>query len=155
MEGTYRKSIAAHLMRLIRYKEGWRYTRLRVYLAKMLFPKSGVNIKISTGVFIDYPEHIQVGNNVSIQKNCDLSGFGRITIGNDVSIGPNTSIFSSHHPYESSIIRENALEARPVSIGNNVWVGAHCIILCRQHRNFRHFEHSNFPDWKRHGFPAF
>ena len=26
---------------------------------------------------------------------------------------------------------------------------------CRQHRNFRHFEHSNFPDWKRHGFPAF
>ena len=26
---------------------------------------------------------------------------------------------------------------------------------CRQHRNFRHFEHSNFPDWKRHGSPAF
>ncbi len=26
---------------------------------------------------------------------------------------------------------------------------------CRQHRNFRHFEHSNFQDWKRHGFPAF
>ena len=26
---------------------------------------------------------------------------------------------------------------------------------CRQHRNFRHFQHSNFPDWKRHGFPAF
>lgn len=26
---------------------------------------------------------------------------------------------------------------------------------CRQHCNFRHFQHSNFPDWKRHGFPAF
>jgi len=29
------------------------------------------------------------------------------------------------------------------------------ITACRQHRNFRHFQHSNFPDWKRHGFPAF
>ncbi len=29
------------------------------------------------------------------------------------------------------------------------------VATCRQHRNFRHFEHSNFPDWKRHGFPAF
>ena len=27
--------------------------------------------------------------------------------------------------------------------------------VCRQHRNFRHFKHSNFPDWKRHGSPAF
>jgi hypothetical protein len=29
------------------------------------------------------------------------------------------------------------------------------IAICRQHRNFRHFQQSNFPDWKRHGFPAF
>lgn len=129
VKGTYLKSIIIHLLRLIRYNEGCGYTRLRTNLTKMLFLKSGENIKISTGVFIDYPENIQVGNNVSIQKNCDVSGFGHITIGSDVSIGPNTSIFSSHHPYELSIIRKNALEARPVSIGNNVWIGARCVIL--------------------------
>lgn len=34
-------------------------------------------------------------------------------------------------------------------------MGANIPKQCRQHRNFRHFQHSNFPDWKRHGFPAF
>ena len=59
---------------------------------------------------------------MSIQYNCYLSGFGEIKVGDDVSLGNNTKIFTTEHPYydDGKPFKYNPLKILPVTIGNNV-----------------------------------
>ena len=51
-----------------------------------------------------------------------------VDIGNNVLIGPNVQIYSATHPLEAKT-RNSWLEfAKPVSIGNNVWIGGSAVI---------------------------
>ena len=51
-----------------------------------------------------------------------------VNIGNDVLFGPNVQIYTATHPMEAKA-RKTWLEfAKPVSIGNDVWVGGGVII---------------------------
>jgi len=54
----------------------------------------------------------------------------RIEIGNDVAIGPYCSFFcsSNHHKGENSLFRNNYINGN-ISIGNNVFIGAHTVVL--------------------------
>ena len=54
-------------------------------------------------------------------------GHGGITIGNDCLIASHVSINSVTHEAKG-LYRDSVLE-RPVLIGNNVWIGAHAVIL--------------------------
>lgn len=97
--------------------------------------KIGKSCIIKSGCIITQPEKIVIGDGVSIQYNCYLSGKGGITIGNDVSLGNGTKIFTTEHPYKSDDGKEknafkyNKLECMPTVIGNNVITGADVIIL--------------------------
>lgn len=119
-----RMKLARWAIRVIRYKEGSRWDMLRAGCYKQLMESVGNDIKIRSGVIIKDPQHIRMGSRISIQENCYLSGFGGLTIGNDVSIGTGTYIFTSTHPLTGAIIRNNTLEKRPVVLGNNIWLGA-------------------------------
>lgn len=52
-----------------------------------------------------------------------------ITIGDDVQIGPNVQLLTPTHPLEARPRREKWEAARPITIGNNVWIGGGAIIL--------------------------
>lgn len=55
--------------------------------------------------------------------------YGTLTIGNDVAIGPHTSIITySNHYRAGSKVTEERIQA-DINIGNNVFIGAHCTIL--------------------------
>ena len=47
-----------------------------------------------TGIYSKIGEGLVIGNNVGISDNCFIQVRGSVIIGNDVIIGPNTSIFS-------------------------------------------------------------
>lgn len=53
----------------------------------------------------------------------------KVTIGNNVLIGPNVGIYTAGHPihYEQRI--QEYEYAFPITIGNNVWIGGHVVIL--------------------------
>ena len=60
-----------------------------------------------------------------------LSCSGGVSIGNNVAIGHGTSIISTNHGFadhDTPINYQPVLEA-PVTIGNNVWIGARVVIL--------------------------
>ena len=64
--------------------------------------------------------------------NCGvwINGSGRITIGKNVLIAPNSSITSSSHRYDRKIpIKEQGLKLAEVRIGDDVWIGASVSIL--------------------------
>lgn len=76
---------------------------------------------------------IRIGNNVGISQTT-MVAFDRIEIGNNVKIGGGTSIYTSDfHSLDYRIRRTKAdLENRKtasVIIGNDVFIGARCIIL--------------------------
>lgn len=72
--------------------------------------------------------HIRIGRNVFINQNCTMYDLGGIDIGDDVMIGPNVSLITSGHPIEPSR-RRDAVIAKPIVIGKNVWIAANVTII--------------------------
>jgi acetyltransferase-like isoleucine patch superfamily enzyme len=110
--------------------QGMSWLTLRCALFDFMLQRQHVKLRIFPDVFIDGYERLLLGDNVSINRDCHISAGGGLTIGDDVSIGHATSILTAEHGFTGSgPIKEQAVEYRPVSIGNNVWIGARAIIL--------------------------
>ena len=97
------------------------------------------NIKIGNNVVI-YPEvqffgdgDIVIGDNVSIGNGTILYSSkkgGGITIGNNTLISAQCYIIDSDHGMgKNMLIREQCNIVTPVSIGNDIWISAGCKIL--------------------------
>lgn len=52
----------------------------------------------------------------------------RITIGDVVQIGPNVQLLTATHPLEPELRRAKWEAARPITIGDNVWLGGGVIV---------------------------
>jgi maltose O-acetyltransferase len=52
----------------------------------------------------------------------------RVTIGDDVQIGPNVQLLTATHPVEPGPRRDKWESAQPIAIGNNVWLGGGAIV---------------------------
>lgn len=78
--------------------------------------------------YCDYGSNISIGNNFFSNYNLIILDCNKVTIGNNVMIGPNVSIFTAGHPIDPEV-RQSGLEfALPVTIGNNVWIGGNVVI---------------------------
>ncbi|MEV4637851.1 sugar O-acetyltransferase [Actinoplanes sp. NPDC049548] len=53
----------------------------------------------------------------------------RITIGDDVQMGPNVQLLTPTHPVAAGPRRDKWEAARPITIGDNVWLGGGVIVL--------------------------
>ena len=72
--------------------------------------------------------NITIGSNVFINQGCHFMDMGGISIGDDVMIGPKVNLVSAGHPVAPSE-RRKSIVAKPIVIGNNVWIGAAATIL--------------------------
>jgi acetyltransferase-like isoleucine patch superfamily enzyme len=77
---------------------------------------------------------LEIGNNSGVGYGTVISVAKRITIGDHVMIGANCMIMDSDdHPIDPVLRLQHASvneeDVKPVTIGNNVWVGAYCTIL--------------------------
>lgn len=77
----------------------------------------------------DYGTYISIGSNTFVNYDAIMLDCARITIGDDVSIGPRAQLLTPLHPMEDHEARRNRWErALPITIGNNVWLGAGVIV---------------------------
>ena len=77
----------------------------------------------------DYGKQISIGKRFFANFNFVVLDEAHVTIGDDCFIGPNVSIYTACHstdPVERNSRRE---WAKPVKIGNNVWIGGSVTIL--------------------------
>jgi acetyltransferase-like isoleucine patch superfamily enzyme len=74
---------------------------------------------------------IHLGRNSLLNVSVTLLGNGGIDIGEDVLIGPNTTIVAANHQFEQTDrpIKSQDLSAEGITIHNNVWIGAACTVL--------------------------
>lgn len=98
-------------------------------ILKSLLRSSGNNIIINQPFRCDYGCNISVGENFMANFNLTILDEALVTIGNNVFIGPNVSIFTACHPIDP-VERNKGVEwAEPVTIGNSVWIGGDTTIL--------------------------
>ena len=61
-----------------------------------------------------------------MSAGCYIQGINGIVFGDNVYIGPGVKIISSNHDVKNFRLH---VSAKPILIGNNVWIGANAIIL--------------------------
>lgn len=77
----------------------------------------------------DYGTYISIGSGSFVNYDAILLDCAPITIGDGVSIGPRTQLLTAHHPIDDHGARRAGWElASPITIGNNVWMGAGVIV---------------------------
>lgn len=94
--------------------------------------KIGSETLIREGAILQtYGGDIVIGKKSAINPYCILQGNGGITIGNSTLIAAGVKIFSANHIYaDRDILIQTQGETRKgVNIGDDVWIGAGCIIL--------------------------
>ncbi|GAA5020446.1 maltose O-acetyltransferase [Marivirga lumbricoides] len=100
----------------------------RVDLLKKLIPNTGVNLYIQTPFYCDYGENIEIGNDVYFNFNCVILDVNRVKIGSRTMFGPNVQVYTATHPIDYKE-RASGLEfAKPITIGEDVWIGGSAII---------------------------
>ncbi|KAJ5625461.1 hypothetical protein N7510_001770 [Penicillium lagena] len=100
-------------------------------ILRRLFGHAGKGIYVEPPLFVDYGCNISVGDGFYANFHLTVLDCGLVTIGNNVSIGPNVSIITGEHETQIEARRAHpGLEfTREITIGDDCWIGANVIIL--------------------------
>ena len=99
----------------------------RTEILKKLFGKTGNRIHIEPTFNCDYGCNIFVGENFYMNYNCAFLDVCKITIGDNCFIAPQVGIYTATHP-TNPIERRNREYGKPITIGNDCWIGGHATI---------------------------
>ncbi|HEX2075101.1 MAG TPA: sugar O-acetyltransferase [Geodermatophilus sp.] len=102
---------------------------LRRRLLERLLGSIGEGTEIRPPFYVDYGAQIRIGARCFANFGLVALDVAAITIGDDVQIGPNVQLLTPTHPVEPEPRREKWEAARPITIGNNVWLGGGAIVL--------------------------
>lgn len=90
---------------------------------------------VADGAFIEAPFHCSYGFNISLGKNtylnagCVILDSAPVRLGNGCMLGPGVQIYCADHHRDIQSRAQGIEIAKPVTIGNNAWVGGGAIIL--------------------------
>lgn len=100
---------------------------VRANVSKLIFINSGKNNDI--GRKIKFSMSISIGDSSGVG---DYAYFqGKVNIGSNVMIAPYCTFIAIDHRYsdDNKNIKNQGISEESIEIGNNVWIGAHVIIL--------------------------
>ncbi|MFE2462841.1 sugar O-acetyltransferase [Streptomyces sp. NPDC059402] len=100
----------------------------RPLLAELL-GSLGDEAEVRPPLYVDYGSNISVGARTFVNYNLTALDVAAITIGEDCQIGPNVQLLTPTHPLEPGPRRDKLEAARPIVIGDNVWLGGGAIVL--------------------------
>jgi len=96
----------------------------------------GEGVWVEAPFYCDYGIFISIGKNTFINANCMLIDNNKITIGENGLIAPYVQVYTAEHPLKASdrIRHEEGITSyltstRPVTIGDNVWIGGNSVIF--------------------------
>lgn len=100
----------------------------RTAKSKELIGNSGDNIYLGSGFRCDYGENIEVGENFFCNYDVCILDVCKVKIGDNCLIAPQVGIYTACHPIDRKA-RVSGLElGRPVTIGNDCWIGGRAVI---------------------------
>ncbi|HRZ86275.1 MAG TPA: sugar O-acetyltransferase [bacterium] len=100
----------------------------QIALCGELFGAAGARLWLQPPFYCDYGVNILLGDNVMVNFNCVILDVARVTIGDSVLIGPGVQIYAAAHPLDWKQRATGVEFGKPVTIGNNVWIGGSAVI---------------------------
>ena len=100
----------------------------RSEMIKKIFGTTGKTIHVESSFRFDYGYNIHVGENFYANFDCVFLDVCRIEIGDNCFLAPGVHIYTAAHPLDAAE-RSSGIEfAKPVKIGDNVWIGGRSVI---------------------------
>ncbi len=78
--------------------------------------------------YCDYGSNIKLGRKVFFNFNCVVLDCMAVEIGSHTLFGPAVQIYTATHPLDAAERRAGREYAKPVTIGEDVWVGGGAVI---------------------------
>lgn len=104
-------------------------TKERMEILRKLFGKTKGNFTIVSPFFCDYGYNIEIGENFFMNMDCVILDGAKVKFGDNVFVAPHCGFYTAGHPLDVER-RISGLEyALPITVGNNVWIGAHVCVL--------------------------
>ena len=109
----------------------WRYNQLspndregQMNILSGLLGGMGKHVTFVPPFWCDYGYGISIGENFYMNHGCVILDGGGVTFGDNVFIAPQCGFHTAGHPIDADT-RNSGLEyAKPIRVGNNVWIGA-------------------------------
>lgn len=101
---------------------------LRLDLLRELFAAFGEGAVVRPPFHCDYGSNMRIGRGTFVNYGCVMLDCNTITIGEDVQIAPAVQIYTPDHPLDAETRRSGLESARPVVIGDNVWLGGGAVV---------------------------
>jgi maltose O-acetyltransferase len=97
-------------------------------ILKKLLPNAGEGLWLQPPFYCDYGYNIKTGEKVFFNFNCVVLDVMPVTIGSRTLFGPNVQIYTASHPLDYQERASGVEFAKPITIGEDVWVGGNAVI---------------------------
>lgn len=104
-------------------------TKERMEILRKLFGKTKGNFTIVSPFFCDYGYNIEIGENFFMNMDCVILDGAKVKFGDNVFVAPQCGFYTAGHPLDVAKRTAGLEYALPITIGNNVWIGAHVSVL--------------------------
>ncbi len=107
------------------------FYKIRYFLVKRIIKKCGQDVVVKNKCYFGDGDSLVVGDRSQLGQNCRFHG--KVTLGNDVMMGPDVVFMAITHDYSRIDIPMIDPNIKPIEkeivIGNDVWIGTRVIIL--------------------------
>lgn len=94
-----------------------------------LLGKMGNEVIFTPPFWCDYGYNISVGDYFYSNHNLVITDGAKVTFGDNVFIAPNCCFTTAEHAIDPDQRKAGMEIAKPITVGNNVWIGAGCTVL--------------------------
>lgn len=112
----------------------------RTAVLRELLGSLGDEVWIEPPFFCDYGAHIHIGSHSFVNVNCVFLDSAAIHVGEHTLLAPGVQLLTATHPLAArerivataerhAGVATYRTSARPITIGNNVWIGANAVVL--------------------------
>ena len=98
-------------------------------LIKKIFGKTKQHICVTAPFWCDYGYNIELGENFYSNHNLVILDTAKVTFGDNVFIAPNCGFYTAGHPLDVAQRNKGLEYAKPITVGNNVWIGGNVIVM--------------------------
>lgn len=100
----------------------------RSRILKELIPNAGEGLWLQPPFYCDYGSNMIIGEKVFFNFNCVVLDVAQVMIGSRTLFGPNVQIYTATHPMSHRERASGVEYAKPIAIGEDVWVGGSAVI---------------------------
>lgn len=101
----------------------------REALLRQILGKVGQRPYVEPNFHCSFGTNIQVGDDFFANHDCVFIDPAEIILGHHVLLGPQCGFYTAGHPLDHLLRRRQLEYARPIVVGNDVWIGGGAILL--------------------------